>query len=406
MFENDEKPTNFFEPDPPDGVSKQDRAMAGMTLEELRQFRLQAARLSTQGGKHARQHNQYRNQTIDKIAQGVRLTNADLKALIKDARGRAGIGAAELIEFTLGDTERNRELAKTLDAMVLNTYLANVKKAANNFTGGITPQQVINLSRAVDIRRANEQIHLASLYKRSGNVFYFLTNAGIGSKDQNHKVTVELLAYPELLVNTTTAPSMQRVRDVLKNGKIRFDCDCGRHQYWYRYIATIGKYNFGIDENRYPSTRNPNLTGVGCKHTLRVMNHLMSGMMVAKVREHAAKDLAKAANRDKSHIRRKVQVEREVERQAIAMNQWNGRLHWARKVKKVTEKAERAIKAEVKKQAAKNPNEPTTYELDSYRLAQKELKRTDIPDRAKAAHKKMWTIEIKEFEKKWGKEWR
>ncbi|MDO5770073.1 MAG: hypothetical protein Q4P13_11255 [Psychrobacter sp.] len=392
--------SNFLEDGLPDRISDQDRRVANMTLDELREWRSDATKLATSGGRHASTHNRYTNQVVREIEEGVRLTNSDLQKLIKKARSKAGISAGELIEFTLGDTARNNELLKSLDAAILNTYLANIKRASQAFTGGITPQQIINLSRAVDIKRANQQIFLASLFKRKGNVFYFITNAGPDSKDKNHFVTVQLLDYPQLLVNTTKAPSPQVVRQILKDGKIKFDCDCGRHRYWYRYIATVGKYNFNIDENRYPSTRNPNLHGLGCKHVLRVMNHLTSGAMIEKVRAIAKQDIAKALNQTKSHVRPSTQVEREAQRQAQAMNNWNGRLHWSRKVKKIVDKAEKAIEQEVKKDRQKNPNRPSANEKRAYNFFKNSLKNGDFLD---DETKSLFASKIKEYEDKWGR---
>ena len=170
---------------------------------------------------------------------------------------------------------------------------------------------------------------MAMVYKRQGNTLFFLTNSGPESKVANHKVTVQLLDYPELLLRTKP-PSLTEVRNSILHGKIRFDCDCGRHQFWYRYIATVGKYNYGIDENRYPSTRNPNLTGVACKHALRVMKHLTSGMMLSQVRDYAKADIAMAENQVKSHRRTSQQVKREAAKQTQALNNWNGRLHWSK----------------------------------------------------------------------------
>ncbi|EPA1084307.1 phage tail protein, partial [Escherichia coli] len=56
-----------------------------------------------------------------------------------------------------------------------------------------------------------------------------------------------------------------------------FDCDCGRHQYWYRYIATAG--NFALappKEYAFPKIRNPNLKGIACKHVIHAMTRLQS----------------------------------------------------------------------------------------------------------------------------------
>lgn len=55
-------------------------------------------------------------------------------------------------------------------------------------------------------------------------------------------------------------------------GRISFDWACGRHQYWYRYLAQIG--GFAINppkEQDFPKIRNPGLTGCCCKHVLKVL---------------------------------------------------------------------------------------------------------------------------------------
>ena len=58
-------------------------------------------------------------------------------------------------------------------------------------------------------------------------------------------------------------------------GRISFDCACGRHQYWYRYLTQIG--GFAINppkEQDFPKIRNPGLTGCCCKHVLKVLRVL------------------------------------------------------------------------------------------------------------------------------------
>ena len=332
------------------------------------------------------------------IEAGKRLNNRQLASLIKSAKSRAGISASELLEFTLGDTKRNNELKKTMNAAVLDAYLTNVKAASSKFLGGITPTDVINQSRREDINRANTQIFLASVFKRQGNIIKFVTNAGIGSPDTHHYVSVQLLDYPELLLGRTRAPSVVDVKKAVIDGKINFDCDCGRHRYWYRYLATVGKYNFGIDENRYPSTRNPKLTGVACKHALRVMKHLMSPHMIAKVKGYATDDIAKASNKVKPHRQTSKQLEREAARQTEALNNWNGRLHWSKKIKQAAIKAEKQIKAEQKRAQAKSPNQPTQAERASYQYARAQVGKKGVPDN----FKQIYQTEINTYQDKWG----
>ena len=382
----------------PDNTSWQDRQTNNLTLEELRQWRIDSTKDVTDQRKHASTQNRYIKDTIKDLENGERITTKKLEKLVAAAKNKAGISANELLEFTLGDTKRNRELKKTLDAATLNAYLANVKAASNKFLGGITPQEVINHSRIEDIKRANTQIFLASVFKRRGNVIHFVTNAGIGSKDTHHYVTVQLLDYPQLLLGRTKAPTVLDVRKAVTEGKIRFDCDCGRHRYWYRYIATIGKYNYGIDESRYPSTRNPNVTGVACKHALRVMKHVTSAHMLARIRTYATDDIAKASNQVRPQRKTSKQLEREAAAQTAALNNWNGRLHWSKRIKKAADDAQKQIKAEQKRQQAKQPNQPTQAERSSYQYAKKQIKKNGVPDN----FKKLYQDEINNYQDKWG----
>ena len=393
-----DNPTDFLRPDMQDGTSYQDRQLNNMSLDELRAWRTQTGKTLADQRKHASTQKKYLKDTYQDIENGERLDDKKLANLIKTAKNRAGISSNELLEFTLGNTKRNRELKKTLDKAVLKAYADNIKAASNRFLGGITPQDVINHSRIEDIKRANTQIFLASVFKRQGNVINFVTNAGVGSKDTHHYVTVQLLDYPSLLLARTKAPTVQDVKAAVINGKINFDCDCGRHRYWYRYIATIGKYNYGLDENRYPSTRNPQTTGVACKHVLRVMKHLTSAIMISKITDYARDDIAKASNKIKPHRAPSKQLQREALKQTEAMNNWNGRLHWSKKIKQAVVAAEKQIKAEQVKQRTSQPNAPTQAERASYQYAVKQAAKKGIPDN----FKEIYNNEIANYRKTWG----
>lgn len=72
--------------------------------------------------------------------------------------------------------------------------------------------------------------------------------------------------------------------DAVLQGAVRFDCDCGRHRFWYRYIASVGSFAYGKAETGFPKIRNPNLKGLACKHVIFVMRMLtqsqsMTGFM-------------------------------------------------------------------------------------------------------------------------------
>lgn len=267
-------------------------------LQQWRQDRLNEAihKKGVNGKKtlrsYAKDHNEDIKATKKAIEHGTRLSKRQLDKLTKGVATSLGLSAADLIGFTLGDTKKNQ----TLSPELLGLYLTNIATAKSKFMGGISPQEIIRLSLPIDIKRANEQIFMAQLFKRQGNVFYFVTNAGVHKQYPNHKVTVELVEYGSLITGASKAPSQYTMGEFLKHKKVRFDCDCGRHGYWYRYLATVGKYNYGIDENRYPSTTNPNLRGVACKHALRVMHLLQSGQGVQLLKKAIEQDLQKGLN--------------------------------------------------------------------------------------------------------------
>jgi hypothetical protein len=141
-------------------------------------------------------------------------------------------------------------------------------------SGGILARQVIDLSRPEDRQRATKEIHMATpLANRAGTV-HFQTNSGPNSDVRRHHVYVQFLGYNAALAGgqATKAAAKQ-----MAAGKIKFDCDCGRHTFWFRYIATIGNFNVGRAEDGFPKVRNPKLFGVACKHVLRVMSVITHG---------------------------------------------------------------------------------------------------------------------------------
>ena len=70
--------------DAPDGTSYQDLIMAGMSREQVRIYRENAAREATESTRHASGHNQYMDDIQKAIHTGERLTNDTLKRLIKN----------------------------------------------------------------------------------------------------------------------------------------------------------------------------------------------------------------------------------------------------------------------------------------------------------------------------------
>ena len=123
-----------------------------------------------------------------------------------------------------------------------------------------------------DIVRSQKEIRNATMYRifngADGVMLLFRVTASPNSKYLHHRVKVRLEEWNDWL--TSSVPFRQAAENIL-NGRISFDCDCGRHQYWYRYMATIGGYAIKPLENAYPKVRNPKLFGACCKHVLKAL---------------------------------------------------------------------------------------------------------------------------------------
>lgn len=154
---------------------------------------------------------------------------------------------------------------------------------------GARLDQLIAASAAVDVRRSNEEIKTARLYKISGNMLFFnVTASGRTPNRSFYQVRVRLEEWmPELTASTRPALAAKKAA----TGRLSFDCACGRHQFWYRYLATAGGFAVAPYEKDFPKIRNPNLTGCCCKHALKVLQTLKSPTVHAVL----AKEMEKQA---------------------------------------------------------------------------------------------------------------
>jgi hypothetical protein len=155
----------------------------------------------------------------------------------------------------------------------LRAFRENVKRLGKKYKGGITAKTVIDMSLAEDRERANKQINVAVPVQSMDGLIHFMTNAGPDSEVTRHHIKVNLLNFGAAVASPSKMADLVKT---LAAGPLAFDCDCGRHKFWYRYIATVGRYNAGRAETGFPKIRNPHLTGVACKHVLRVMQQIGS----------------------------------------------------------------------------------------------------------------------------------
>ena len=164
----------------------------------------------------------------------------------------------------------------TLTRDDLYSIQREVNKLGNLFVRGIKAKQVINKSLHVDRVRSNNQIKWAICSGYRDNVFTFVTDASRQYRDTRHYVTVEFMDFHSAL----GMPNRQKACEKVLKGRLKFDCDCGRHTYWYRYIATIGGYAYvggsSRPETAFPKIRNSAMDGIACKHVLRTMQTILT----------------------------------------------------------------------------------------------------------------------------------
>ncbi len=189
----------------------------------------------------------------------------------------------------------------------LAAFRQNMRVAQKRFGGGagITARQVINLAGGKpleylhpkdgmdsDIDKARREITRCLAVSAANRTVRFITNASPESDVQRHVVIVDFLAYEEACARLAsmykpTEKDCRKLADWMRKQKLAFDCDCGRHRYFFRYIASIGGFAAGRKETGYPKIRNPGLNGVACKHVLRVMSEIeRSGLVLRFLTKH------------------------------------------------------------------------------------------------------------------------
>lgn len=246
-----------------------------------------------------------------------------------DARQRDGARKILSPNEISGDYDAGRMLMTTLGGKprpITNDDLAafrqNARTAGRRFRGGINVRKVVDLSTNEDRKRARTQIRMAvaaaSRPVSTGALeVRFITNASGLTKGapSRYQPVVEFLDFSSVVADGSLTPQKAAVR--LRQGGIRFNCDCDHHRYRLRYIATIGGYNAGRDETGFPKITNPGLSGVACKHVLRVMAEIEGGSAVQMF-------LAKAVEKVRAGMTgRQYTSEKEAERQAEKQGQRN-----------------------------------------------------------------------------------
>lgn len=193
-----------------------------------------------------------------------RLSRRSVEDLVKIGRRKDGT------PFTESDLKRFAEMRD------------KYRKRRSNEQGILYAELIAN-ARDVDIQRASGRskdgraIYSARFAKlERANVVNYRVKASGASVHEEHRVRMRIEGWEEELERSDGKDYKLPVKRALK-GHFSIECDCGRHQYWYRYMATIGGYQLGRPrEMSFPKVRNPNLKGTACKHVLLVAKKLQS----------------------------------------------------------------------------------------------------------------------------------
>lgn len=234
------------------------------------------------------------------IASGKKWTPA---AVLKET-----LGTAAVVGF---------ERSVALTAKQIRAFKDNIAAVQRNFRGGITAQQTLDFAAKIDKERARRQIKVSIPISAQGGRVKFLTSASLLYKETRHHVTVEFMGYEAAVAGAQGSPT--HMARWLRQEPLKFDCDCGRHAFFYRYITTIGQFNAGRPETGYPKVTNAQLTGVCCKHVVRTMAEITGG---AGVVNFLAKLIEKGRKARRPSDVKKVQnkiTQREMEEQAAKM---------------------------------------------------------------------------------------
>jgi hypothetical protein len=177
------------------------------------------------------------------------------------------------------------------------------KKGFRNTVPGITYAQLVAQSTSIDIKRANNRvsdgtgIKAATFLGIKHNLAVVSVKASEESDHQHHRVRIRFEEWDQAVEDISEDDAKKaRIAADLCKGRVSFDCDCGRHQYWYRYMATAGNYAVAPPkEYAFPKIRNPDLNGVACKHVLHTMTRFQSSTWhraIINALDKAAKQVA------------------------------------------------------------------------------------------------------------------
>lgn len=178
----------------------------------------------------------------------------------------------------------------------LDKMAKRISSAGKEFHGrqkGVLVAELMKKTRSED-KQSARSVAAAVPYKFADNMLFFqVTASGETPKAPSHyRVRVRLEEW-DYQVNKHKGNNYMKSAIKATHGRISFDCACGRHQFYYRYLAHIG--GFAVEppiENVFPKIKNPKLRGACCKHVVKVILALQTAPIQGRI-ARAMEDNAK-----------------------------------------------------------------------------------------------------------------
>jgi hypothetical protein len=231
----------------------------------------------------------------NKIRRSNRNEREDAVGLLTPQKMRQHIRSGQDLVLDYG--RQGKKVVYTLEELKqFADAIEKTKKISRNKIAGAPLLYLEKASLPEDHKRSRAQIRNATLYRVQNNMLHFQVTASDDSDKQYHQVRIRLEEWFDQMTDPRTWLSAARNAAM---GRMSFDCTCGRHQFWYRYLATIGGFAVAPLEKDFPKIRNPRLTGCCCKHVLKVLRYLKSPSVHAILAKHMEKQSEAVGYADK-----------------------------------------------------------------------------------------------------------
>jgi hypothetical protein len=158
-----------------------------------------------------------------------------------------------------------------------------VKLYKKFYKNGVTVANALALSLPADYANMKKDINIAGLTANRNGQLIFTVQASRRYLDNKYgrkksKVATKHYVHVEFDKEALDRAILKKMQplDILMNTPFKYQCSCGKHTFWYRYVWTVLGASIGLQQKIFPSVRNKMLEGLLCKHGIRAMLYARS----------------------------------------------------------------------------------------------------------------------------------